>query len=100
MTVHEIVYGLELKSAFAQLKRALEWLSRNEEVAPTSADYITAARVKTNARKIGSAVELPDCLIAAIAVRLDRSLITGNTEDFKAIQKTGLNLALGNWRDG
>jgi predicted nucleic acid-binding protein len=44
-------------------------------------------------------LELPDCLIAAIAVRLGHPLVTGNTDDFRAIQKTGVNLALENWRE-
>ena len=29
--------------------------------------------------------ELPDCLIAAVAVRLNRPLVTGNTDDFATI---------------
>ena len=99
VTVYEIVYGLELKSASSQLKKALEWLNQNEEITPTSTDYLTAATIKATARKRGSALELPDCLIAAVAVRLDRQLVTGNTEDFQAIQKTGINLILGNWRN-
>jgi predicted nucleic acid-binding protein len=40
VTVHEIVYGLELKSAAGQLKKALEWLKQNEEITPTAADYL------------------------------------------------------------
>jgi len=82
------------------LKKAVEWLSQNEEITPISADYLTAATTKATARKHGSALELPDCLIAAVAVRLDRPLVTGNTEDFQAIQNTGINLILENWRDG
>lgn len=90
VTVHEIVFGLELKSASSQLKRALEWLHRNEEITPVSEDYLAAATIKATARKRGSALELPDCLIAAVAVRLNRPLITGNTEDFRAIRATGV----------
>jgi predicted nucleic acid-binding protein len=95
---HEIVYGLELKNAVSQLNKAIEWLNQNEEITPTSADYATAAKVKAAARKSGYAVELPDCLIASVAARIGRPLITGNTEDFTAIQRAGLNLALENWR--
>ena len=99
VTVYEIVYGLELKSASSQMKKAVEWLNHNEEITPTSTDYLTAATIKATARKRGAALELPDCLIAAVAVRLDRQLVTGNTEDFQAIQKTGINLMIENWRD-
>ncbi len=98
VTLYEIVYGLELKSASTQLKRAVAWLNQNEEITPTSADYLTAAAIKAAARKHGSALELPDCLIAAVAIRLDRPLVTGNTEDFQAIQETGVKLMLENWR--
>jgi predicted nucleic acid-binding protein len=45
-----------------------------------------AATTKATARKQGSILELPDCLIAAVAVRLDLPLVTG---DFGAIQRTG-----------
>jgi predicted nucleic acid-binding protein len=51
VTVYEIVYGLELKAASSQLKRALAWLNQNEEITPTSADYLTAATIKATARK-------------------------------------------------
>ena len=99
VTVYEIVYGLELKAASSQLTTALAWLNQNEEITPASADYRTAATIKATARKNGSVLELPDCLIAAVAVRLDRPLVTGNTEDFQAVQKTGINLILENWRN-
>jgi tRNA(fMet)-specific endonuclease VapC len=99
VTVHEIVYGLELKGATAQLQKALLWLNQNEQITPTAADYLQAATIKAAARKQGSIVELPDCLIAAVAVRLGLPLVTGNTEDFQAIQKTGVDLHIENWRN-
>jgi tRNA(fMet)-specific endonuclease VapC len=98
VTVYEIVYGLELKNATAQLQKALAWLDQNEQITPTAADYLQAATIKATARKQGSSVELPDCLIAAVAVRLSLCLVTGNTEDFQAIQKTGIALQIENWR--
>lgn len=99
VTLHEIVYGLELKGAPSQLQKALLWLNQNEQITPTAADYLQAATIKATARKQGSAVELPDCLIAAVAVRLGLPLVTGNTEDFQAIQRTGIGLRIQNWRD-
>ena len=99
ITVYEIVYGLELKAAVSQLQKALAWLGQNEQVTPASADYVAAATIKAVARRQGSVLELPDCLIAAVAVRLQMPLVTGNTEDFQAIQRTGVHLVLENWRD-
>lgn len=98
VTVYEIVYGLELKGASSQLKKVMAWLKQNEEITPINADYLAAATIKATARKQGTVVELPDCLIASVAVRLNRPLITGNTDDFRTIQKTGINLAIENWR--
>jgi tRNA(fMet)-specific endonuclease VapC len=99
VTVHEIIYGLELKNAAAQLQKALLWLNQNEQITPTAADYYQAALIKAAVRKQGSIVQLPDCLIAAIAVRLGLPLVTGNTEDFQAIQRTGIPLHIENWRN-
>jgi predicted nucleic acid-binding protein len=99
VTVFEIVYGLELKRASSQLAKVLAWLNLNEEITPTAADYRSAASIKAAAESQGYIVEFPDCLIAAIAVRMDRPLVTGNTGDFKAIQGTGIKLAIENWRD-
>jgi predicted nucleic acid-binding protein len=48
------------------------------------------------ASKQGSTIELPDCLIAAAAVRLGLPLVTGNTEGIEAIQRTGVALHIEN----
>lgn len=100
MTVHEIVFGLEFKGASEQLRKALTWLNQNEQITPTADDYLEAALIKAAARKQGAIVELPDCLIAAVAVRLGLPLVTGNTSDFQSIQKAGAKLVIDNWRSG
>jgi tRNA(fMet)-specific endonuclease VapC len=86
-TVHEIVFGLECKGASVQMEKALSWLNKNEQITPTANDYHQAALIKAKARKQGSILEVPDCLIAAVAVRLGLPLVTGNTEDFQAISE-------------
>lgn len=98
MTVYELVFGLEFKGASAQLIKALAWLHRNEQITPTADDYIQAALIRAAARKQGSVLELPDCLIAAVAIRLGIPLVAGNTNDFHAVQETGAKLAIENWR--
>jgi len=99
VTVYEIAYGFQLKAASTQLRKALAWLDQNEQITPINADYLTAAAIRSTARRQGAVLELPDCLIAAVAIRLNRPLITGNTQDFEAIRKTGVNLVIENWRD-
>jgi predicted nucleic acid-binding protein len=82
----------------AQLQKASAWLNQNEQVTPTAHDYRESAIIKARARKQGSILELTDCLIAAVAIRLRLPLVTGNTDDFQAIQKTGAQLVIENWR--
>ena len=43
VTVYEIVYGLELKSAASQLKKALAWLNQNEQITPSNATTLPPA---------------------------------------------------------
>ena len=99
VTAYEIVFGLEIKGAVSQVQKALAWIQKNEQLVPTEADYLTAARIKAAAGRQGKIVELPDSLIAAVASRLGLPLVTGNTADFQAIQGTGLALTLQNWRN-
>ncbi len=96
--MYEIAYGLSVKGATSQLRKAMEWLSRNEEIVPLREDFLWAASVKASAQKLGLIVELPDCLIAAAAVRLGLPLVTGNTADYESICKTGVELEIENWR--
>lgn len=98
VTVYEITYGLRVKAAFSQARRAIAWFRQNEEITPTDEDFLEAASIRAAAKRTGLALELPDCLIAAVAIRLDMALITGNTQDFRAIQGTGVNLRIANWR--
>ncbi len=100
VSVYEIAYGLGVKSAASQLQKAMEWLGRNEEVVPLAIDFRWAATAKASAQKLGLIVELPDCLIAATAVRLGLPLVTGNTADYESIRKTGIDLEIRNWRLG
>ncbi|HTQ10958.1 MAG TPA: PIN domain-containing protein [Fimbriimonadaceae bacterium] len=99
VTVYEIAYGLHLKGAANQLQKALAWLGRNQQVTPTEDDYLAAAFTRASARRQGSILELPDFLIAAVAIRLQMPLVTGNTSDFEAIRRTGLKLTIQNWRE-
>src|SRR5665213_2565869 len=67
VTVHEIVFGLQVKDAASQLERALAWLNQNEQVIPTAGDYVEAAVMKAAVRKQGSTDARADCLIPAVA---------------------------------
>lgn len=72
---------------------------------PERRDHVDLGRLSRrrqnqgDSTKQGSALELPDRLIAAVAVRLQKPLVTGNNGDFQTIQKTGIDFVLENWRD-
>ena len=98
ITAYEITYGLRVKNADRQLQRVIPLLDRNQGLAPIGDDFRWAARIKASARSSGLVVELPDCLIAAVAVRLNLPLVSGNTADYESIRKAGAALELQNWR--
>lgn len=94
-----MLFGLRCKNASVQLHNTVKWLRQNEEITPIADDYYEAARFRAEARQQGSALQLADCLIAAVAIRLRLVVITGNTKDFEPIRRTGAALIIENWRD-
>jgi predicted nucleic acid-binding protein len=75
VTVYEIVYGLQVKGATAQFQKVSAWLRQNDETAPVAEDedYLAAASIRAKATRQGALLELTDCLIAAVAVRVGRT---------------------------
>jgi len=59
VTVYEIVYGLQVKSATAQLQKFSAWLRQNDEIAPLAEDYIAAASIRARASRQGAPLALP-----------------------------------------
>ncbi|HEY4051882.1 MAG TPA: hypothetical protein VGM27_33930, partial [Acidobacteriaceae bacterium] len=99
VTVYEIVYGLELKGAASQLEKALTWLNQNEQITPTSADYLAAATIKATARKQGfhsRTSRLPDCCYRGPARDATCNRQHGR---FSGHSKDRINLTLQNWRE-
>jgi predicted nucleic acid-binding protein len=99
VTSHEVVFGLQSKGAYSQLKDTLAWLGKNDEITPAAEDYLEAAKIRATARQQGNIIHLPDSLIAAVALRLRLRLVTGNTRDFEAIRRTGAPLQIENRRE-
>ena len=79
VSVHEILYGLRKKGAQIQIGFFNAWIARNVEHLPTPEDYRIAAEARSIAQTRGHTLELADCLIAAVASRLELPLVTGNT---------------------
>lgn len=97
VSVHEIIYGLEGKAAYAQLKRAEAVFELNEVLLPTLPDFELAGRTRGIARRQGRQLTMDDCLIAAVAVRCGLPVATGNWGHFQAAQAAGLPVILQNW---
>jgi predicted nucleic acid-binding protein len=76
-----------IQGGLCPIEKALDWLNGNEQITPTAEDYLESAIIQAAARKQGSIVELPDCLIAAVAIRLDLALVTGIQPIFKPFRK-------------
>lgn len=48
--------------------------------------------------RTGQPIGLADCIIAAIAIQKNLTLITGNLPHYQRLQSLGYNLKLDNWR--
>lgn len=98
VTVYEVLYGLHSKQAFAQLGQFARFLLGQTEVTPTRQDYRMAAKIRADLRVTGRPIGSADPLIAASAVALDATLVTGNIRHYNAIRDVGFNLSLSDWR--
>lgn len=98
ITVMEIVLGLHLVYREGQIGQFLQSLA-NEEVLPLDGDAaVLGGRIHADLRRTGQPIGWADPLIAAVALRHDLILITGNTSHYQRIQALGYPLRLDNWR--
>lgn len=98
VSVQEILFGLHSKGATRQIVIAETLFARNEVLVPMLEDYALVGRIRGLARRQGKQLTADDCLIAAVAYRLDLPVATGNTDHFEAMIQAGLNISLTNWR--
>jgi tRNA(fMet)-specific endonuclease VapC len=57
-----------------------------------------AGRIYADLERLGQPIGRADPMIAAIALRHDLTLVTGNLSHYRRIQALGHNLQLDNWR--
>ncbi len=94
MTRYEVIRGLKERNAAQQLKR-FEQFCRNAEVYPILDEILDrTSDLWVEARKGGHPCRDPDLIIAATALEHGRTLVTGNTSDFRWI----LGLSVEDWR--
>jgi len=98
VTIYEIITGLERVNAYAKLIRTKELFKLNDEIVPSSEDYILAGQILGTLQRNGRGVGFSDPLIASCAIRRGYSVITGNLRHFQYIRTAGFDLDLLNWR--
>jgi tRNA(fMet)-specific endonuclease VapC len=98
VTVMEIVRGLRKKQATARLQAFLASIVTMEVLPFDEAAAEPAGQIEGDLERIGQPVGRADPMIAAIALRGQLELITGNTAHYQRIQQLGHPLVLGNWR--
>lgn len=82
VVLQEVLSGIRSEKQFTHLERRL--VSSFTIVHPTTADYVSAARLKNRCLAQGLNASGPDCLIAAVAVAGSHELFAVD-EDFDAL---------------
>lgn len=99
ISVAEIIYGLR--------RIGREDRIRQFELAANLAEVLTfddaaarlAGRINGDLVRQGRTIGMPDVMIAAIALRADIPLVTGNRTHFEQVRVAGYELTILNWRN-
>jgi tRNA(fMet)-specific endonuclease VapC len=98
LTVMEVVKGLHKQRHAKKLKQFLAYISA-AEVLPFELDSAAVAgRIFADLEQKGQPIGRIDPMIAAIALKKDLTLVTGNLVHYRRIQALGYKLKLENWR--
>lgn len=95
MTVFEVRRGLLFRGAEAKLASFNRLIATAEIVPIDDTIFALAAQIWADGRRLGKAHNDADVLIAATAIALGRTLVSGNTQHFEWIE----SLRLINWRE-
>jgi tRNA(fMet)-specific endonuclease VapC len=98
LTVLEIVKGLHKADRREQLERFVAGLSSIEVLALDCDAALIAGRIHADLERSGMPIGRADPMIAAIAIRHEMTLVTGNTDHFGRIRSMGYELKFEDWR--
>jgi tRNA(fMet)-specific endonuclease VapC len=98
ITVMEIVKGLHKAQREERLTRFLEGLTGVDVLTLDVQAAELAGRIYADLERIGRPIGRADPMVAAVALRHDLTLITGNQRHYQRIQSAGYDLRLDNWR--
>jgi tRNA(fMet)-specific endonuclease VapC len=98
VTVVEAVSGFRLVLRENEVERLLEEVATTEVLPLDTESAVIAGRIHADLRRTGQPIGWADPIIAAIALRHDLTLVTGNTPHYERIQQLGYDLRIDNWR--
>jgi tRNA(fMet)-specific endonuclease VapC len=99
LTVFEVMHGLLRKG---ERQRAVDFsasLFGNIVLPFDVASAEKAAEVLTALERSGRRIDLPDVMIAGIALSNDLPIVTGNVAHFESVRAAGMPLEILNWRN-
>jgi len=98
ITVLEIVKGLHKLQREERVQKFLAGLSAVELLTLDLSSAEVAGRIYADLERSGQPIGRADPMIAAIALRHNLVLVTGNLAHYQRIQDVGYDLKLDNWR--
>ena len=98
ISVMEIVKGFHKLQREDRIQQFLEGLGSAEVLTLDLRSSELAGRIYADLERTGQPIGRADPMIAAIALRHDLTLVTGNLAHFQRIQTLDYDLRLDNWR--
>jgi predicted nucleic acid-binding protein len=98
VSVAEIVYGFRRVGREDRVDQFEASLTAAEVRPLDDAAGRLAGRINADLERTGRIIGLPDVLIAAIALRNDVPVVTGNVTHFEQVQAAGYALTIDNWK--
>ncbi|MCC5620235.1 type II toxin-antitoxin system VapC family toxin [Nostoc sp. CHAB 5715] len=98
ITVMEIVEGWQKRKQEQRLQQFLTIVSSQEILSFDLTEAVLAGKIYADLEIAGKRIGYPDCMIAAIAIRHNLTLVTGNLSHYQRIQDLDYSLRLDNWR--
>ncbi|MEH2119798.1 type II toxin-antitoxin system VapC family toxin [Nostoc sp.] len=98
ITVMEIVEGWQKRKQEQRLQQFLTIVNSQEILSFDLTEAVLAGKIYADLETTGKRIGYPDCMIAAIAISYNLTLVTGNLSHYQRIQDLDYSLRLDNWR--
>lgn len=98
ITVMEIIEGWHKRKQEQRLQQFLTILTSQEILSFDFTEAVLAGKIYADLETTGKRIGYPDCMIAAIAIHHNLTLVTGNLSHYQRIQDLDYSLRLDNWR--